>query len=591
MKIIKRILGLIVFVFIILLLIVYLMRNTLIEYFGGLIATEKYGAKIDIDGVDFDVFKGNIKVSRVQITDKNNTMRNIGDIRDINLDIEYKPILLKKLITVDDLTLGLVEILTPRKEDGGISTTEIVKISEKTSSIKVENSVKKTSNLDLNSLKSLEFRLSGDNYRENLEKLDLKIVREYEEEQVKIKEIYSYWDEKITGDEYKEKLDLLNERYKSIEERIKVEKNPLNLVKEIGELKNIVDEINSLIKNIEGEKRKFESDLNTIKSTKDKAFRYIKSDDYFKDIVGWDEEDLKIEINSIINNYVKKYLDKNIDVFEEFKNKGTNQGGEEGNAKPPYDILIKQTNITFKHLNYKLVGDAQNIASKEEIVSEPIKFKLVGDDQKIKANLVGEISQNKENLNIKMNISGLEIDENLVQKNENLSILVGSKVNIGYNMVYEKNILDIFGSVDLSNINFDLKYLKIDDKIKNILDDGISGIKTLNLTYKYAGKSKKLSVDSDITSKISEVIEKVLKTNLEKYKQEAKKLVEIEIKKYTDKLNLEIGKVEGLEKILDQNSIKLKQLGIETKSKQDSEIKGIKSPTENLKDSLKKLFK
>ena len=119
MKRIKKILMVIFGVLILVILGVYLMRNTLIEYFGEKIGSQKYGAKIDIDDVDLDLFNGTLKIGRLQVTDKNDTMRNIGDIKGINLTVEYKP-LLKRLIVVDDLTLGLVEVFTPREVDGSI---------------------------------------------------------------------------------------------------------------------------------------------------------------------------------------------------------------------------------------------------------------------------------------------------------------------------------------------------------------------------------------------------------------------------------------------------------------------------------------
>ena len=121
MKKIGKILGVITGLIVIILLGVYLMRNTLIEYFGEKIGSEKYGAKIDIDNVDFDLFGGNIKFGRVQITDKDNTMRNIGDIHSIEVDVEYMPLLKRKLLIVNGVTLGLVEIFTPRAVDGKVN--------------------------------------------------------------------------------------------------------------------------------------------------------------------------------------------------------------------------------------------------------------------------------------------------------------------------------------------------------------------------------------------------------------------------------------------------------------------------------------
>jgi len=183
MKKIKKILGIIAGVLVLIILGVYLFRNTLIEYFGERIGSQKYGAKIDIDDVDLDLLGGNLKVGRVQITDKNNTMRNIGDLQKINLEIQYKP-LLKKLIVIDDATLGLVEVFTPREVDGAFINKKLTPPSDDFFDAG-ETEVK----LDLS---SLDIDLSGDNYKKILDDLNIKIVEEYDAERGKIEKIHTY---------------------------------------------------------------------------------------------------------------------------------------------------------------------------------------------------------------------------------------------------------------------------------------------------------------------------------------------------------------------------------------------------------------
>lgn len=353
MKKIKKMLGVIAGVLVLIILGAYFFRNTLIEYFGERIASQKYGAEIDIDDVDLDLFGANLKVGRVQITDKNNTMRNIGDLRKINLEIEYKP-LLKKLIVIDDATIGLVEIFTPRVVDGALINKELSSPSDDFSDVE-EIEVKKQGKLDLS---SLDIDLSEDNYKKILDDLNIKIVEEYDAEMGKIENIHTYWDEKLKGEDYKDRLKNIQTKYKVVEKKIRNEKNPLELLNELNKLNDLIKEIDVLVKEAESDKNQFDRDIKVIKDIQKKAFKYINSDDPFKDIVGWDEKQLQSEINLILNNYLKEYIGKNIDFFNEFNKKDETPEGE------TYDLWVKNTTLTFKHLNYTLKGEVKDVTSK-----------------------------------------------------------------------------------------------------------------------------------------------------------------------------------------------------------------------------------
>jgi len=568
----KKILGIIIGTIVLIILGVYLFRNTLIEYFGERIGSQKYGAKIDIDNVDLDLFGGNLKVGRVQITDKNNTMRNIGDIQKINLEIEYKP-LLKKLVIIDDATLGLIEIFTPRVSDGALQNTQ------STSSNAKKTEGNKKDKLDLG---SLDIDLSGDNYKEILGDLNIKIVKEYEDERVKVEKVYTYWDKKINGEIYKVRVKNIEAKYKVIEQQIKDEKDPLKLLNELDKLNDLINEIDGLVKEAESDKNQFDKDIKVIKNIQEKAFGYISSEDPFKDIVGWDEKQLKSEINLILNNYLEEYIGKNIDFFNELNKKDEAPKGE------TYDIWLKNADLTFKYQNYTLKGGAKDVTSKAGITPNPIKFSLDADDKNIKGDIRGELNREVETAEIKLNLSGLTIDDKMIGENKNLIIIVGSKMNLSYNMNYENKILDIDGQVILDELKIDPNKLELDQKIKEVLGKGLQGIDQFIINYAYDGSKGKTEFDTNIGTILSSLIKEVLDENKKKYKKEAKLMIEKEVKKYTKELKIEIEKVEGLRKIMGEDTEKLKTLEKETKTNKDS--KSTKDLINGLGDGLKNLF-
>ena len=573
MKKIKKILGMVAGILVLIILGVYLFRNTLIEYFGEKIGSQKYKAKIDIDDIDLDLFDGNLKIGRVQITDKNNTMRNVGDLRNINLEIEYKP-LFKKLIIIDNVTLGLVEILTPREIDGALINSPSDNISN-VKKIQVKDKKKLT-------LNSLDIDLKGDDYQKILDDLNIKIVEEYDAEKLKIEKIYTYWDEKLNGDNYKTKLKNIETKYKVIEEKIKNEKNPLEFLNQLDKLNDLAKEVAVLLKEAESDKNQLDKDIEVIKDIQKKTFKYINSEDPFKDIAGWDKKQLQSEINLILNNYLKEYIDKNIDFFNDFNKK------DKTSKEDSYNLWIKNTNLTFKHYNYTLKGEIKDITSKTGITPNPIRFNLDADDKAIQGDIHGELNREAETAKVKLNLSGLTIDDKMIGENKNLIIIVGSKMNLSYNMRYGNKILDLDGKIILDDLKVDPDKLEMNPTTKNIIGESLQKIDRLIIDYAYDGSKEKLIFDTNIGTILSSLIKNVLDENKTAYKIKAKAMINEEIKKYTKELNIGIEQVENLRKIMGESSKELKMFKKETKSNKDSKIE--KNILDGLGDGLKNLF-
>lgn len=577
MKKLKKILGIIAGILVLTILGVYLFRNTIIEYFGEKIGSQEYGAKIDIDDVALDIFGGRLKIGRVQITDKNNTMRNIGDIQKINLELEYKPIL-EKLIVVNDASLGLIEIFTPREVDGAIVNKKIVSPLKGPSNSKGIN-VKKEKKLNLS---NLDLDINSDNYKKVLDDLNIKIIEEYNLEKEKVEQIYVYWEKKLNGESYKDKLKNIEINYKILEEKVKNEKDPLKLLNEVDKLNNLINEIDGLVKEAENDKKKFDNDIETIKNIQKKAFKYIDSSDPFKDMIGWDEEQLKSEINLVLNEHLEEYVEKNIDFFNKIDKK------EEKSKEKAFDIWVKNTNLTFKYLNYTVKGRGKDITSRVGITPNPIEFKLDIDDKIVKGNIQGEFNRKLETAKIKSNLSGLIIDDKMIGENKTLIIIVGSKMNLSYNMNYENKIINLDGRVVIDNLKINSDELKIDKNVLEVLGKSLQKIEKLIINYNYNGSTEKLEFDTNIGAILSSVIKEVLDENIKVYKAKAKTMLDEEMKKYAKKLNLEVEKVESLKELIEINPKDLKSLEKETKSNKDS--KSTRNLIDGLGDGLKNLF-
>ena len=588
MKKIGKILGIVLGVFVVILLGVYLMRNTLIEYFGEKIGSEKYGAKIDIDKVDFDLFKGNIKFDRVQITDKNNTMRNIGDIHNIEIEVEYIPLLKEKLLIVDNVTLGLVEIYTPRTTDGKIVIKNKKKVKNEVTKT-TENKTPTKKLIKTNGylvLEDFDKNLNSEDYKKILDNLNIKIVKEYEKESKNIEDIYNYWSDKTKKDEYQEQLKEIEKKYKVLEKKIKKEKDPLKLIEYVNEINDLVKEFDKLIKKAEKDKKHFESDLKEVERIRKKAFKYVKTDDFLGDTIGWNKEKFQAQINSLLNEYLSQYIDKNIDFF----NLATDNAQETGETTDlPIDIWVKNFNLKFQHLNYTLKGNIGDIATKKEIIDKPINFKLVGDDKNIDALLEGEIDRWTKNGQVTFEVHGLKIDKQLIEKKIELAILEGSRLSISQNMKIKDEIFDIDGRILLNNIKIKENMIKVTPDVKKILGDSLSKINKIDIRYSYNGKNKKIKIKTNLDELLSDIIESIVKENMDKYKKKAKKEVDRQISKYSKKLGLEVNKVEDLEKLFNLKTKELEKIKVDINTHKDP--KEIEKDLKDLGKQFENLFK
>ena len=158
---------------------------------------------------------------------------------------------------------------------------------------------------------------------------------------------------------------------------------------------------------------------------------------------------------------------------------------------------------------------------------------MTADDKAVKGEFRGELNRESETAKVKLNLSGLTIDDKMIGKNKNLIIIVGSKVNLSYNMSYENKILDLGGKIILDDLKVNPDELEMDPVIKDVLGEGLKGIDQLIINYTYDGTEEKLEFNTNIGTILSGLIKEVLDENIKKYKTEAKLLIDKEIKKYT----------------------------------------------------------
>ena len=75
------------------------------------------GAKVEIDGLDFSFTKARLQWNRLQVTNPKNTMRNLFETGKCDLNLEFWPLLSKKII-IENFEISGFKPNTPRTTDG-----------------------------------------------------------------------------------------------------------------------------------------------------------------------------------------------------------------------------------------------------------------------------------------------------------------------------------------------------------------------------------------------------------------------------------------------------------------------------------------
>jgi len=100
--------------------ILYLLfANTLLKTLATNALTDATGAEVNIDAVEHGIFPFSLTLNRLQATDNNNPIRNKLEIAMLKADVDFMPLLNKKLI-VNELIAQDVEFDTERESAGAV---------------------------------------------------------------------------------------------------------------------------------------------------------------------------------------------------------------------------------------------------------------------------------------------------------------------------------------------------------------------------------------------------------------------------------------------------------------------------------------
>ncbi|MDW7681124.1 MAG: TIGR03545 family protein, partial [bacterium] len=218
----------------------YFTRDWRIERMLENIGQSIVGAKVEIDGFHFSLFKMECSWKRIQVTDRNDPWFNIFETGKASFDLETKPLFWRRII-IKEMILENVRSGTPRKTDGSLPHRKRPSPEKESPGFadKVKTAIEKQlAEVPVFDLSGLGKKLKIDSL---VDVENLLTVRGYNQLHQFTDSSFQHWQREL-------KPQIYLERANQIEQQLKTLKP--DQIKDIPGLTNALNKVNDLQKNI-----------------------------------------------------------------------------------------------------------------------------------------------------------------------------------------------------------------------------------------------------------------------------------------------------------------------------------------------------
>ncbi len=515
------------------------------------------GAKVEFDDVDFSLIKLHMKWKRLQVTNPDDTWRNLFETGTAEFDIDFLTLLSKKVI-IENMQLEGLRFNTPRQTDGKIAKkaeqagkkSEVIvaienRLKAETADLPVFNLLKLTKKVDVDSL----WRMVNLQTPQKIDSLKQNYQQKYMEWQQRLTELPSEKDvDRLTQQIEVIKVDQL----KSLEE-FQTAYNQLN---------NISQQIDSTRKSIKSLRSNFENDLTTITETQKIIPVWIK-EDYQRALNLAQIPDISVgniarilfgervlQMVQSITGYVGKaryYAEKVKSTTPEKESPPRLKGQDIHFGTPPNlpKFWIKKISLSGEATNeLQLAGKVENIVSQQEVINKPTTIQITG-QRRDQAAL-----QFFTTLDYRQDVSQEKIELSLLQMplaNVKLTdfALLPKKIQKGTGTL--KATLNFIGGDFESKIQFAAADLTFDySDMPTNLDARLTALSrsitesltliTLDALAAKSDKDFKLRINSNLDELIASRLKNILSQEIQKAQQQIETRVRQEVEKYQKEL-------------------------------------------------------
>ena len=563
------------------------------------------GAKVEIDNLNFSFTQVLISWDRLQVTDPQKTMQNMFETGTCRFDLEFWPLLSKKII-IEDFRVEDLRTGTPRETDGKLPEPP-----EKGPGFMdrfIASTVERLNNEVAAELPVTSFNFKQDLNVDSLMRiLNLQSPQRLQALKDDLNSKYQEWQNKLSSLTFDKDLKKIEKQAKAIKpDQIKTLDQVQKTIVQVNEIKTTLDKVN---KQINDAKKNFTRDLEETRQSLSQIDDWI-AEDYKRAMAMAKLPDFSLQniagmlFGRQVVNRVSQYLSY-VGTVRHYA--GMLQSEQPKKEKPPRlkgqdirfykenarpELWIKQILLAGQtHDGLPLQGEVLNITSNQRIIGQPTSIALKGGGKTgINFNFNGtldyrsEIPQEK----FRLNYGGFSLNGTRLSDSPLLPNTIRSGVGLlesGLDLKGEQLSAEV--RFIAKKIQFDFAKQKPESKLEQLLQETLAGIKKLDFTVKIFADSSRLrfSVQSSLDKVLADRLKGTVSRELEKAKKQIRERIDREVGKYKKEV---LQLAENNEKNISAKVAEYERLLAAQNKQIDAQLKNIEKKIDEEKKKLGK---
>ncbi|STO31721.1 Uncharacterised protein [Fusobacterium necrogenes] len=492
----KRKIGIVIGVIVILLGGLYFSKNYIIKKFLESKLTEVNKGKVDIKRVRFFPLSKKIVIENIDITSRKDGKKNFASIGkfEADYDIYFK----EKKFLVSRANFSGIEFMTQRSSDGSLG----YQLEEKNNVVVDKSGIEEKKDSQVQDLEEL-IRARA---KVNKTTLQNTLKLQYEDIEEKVREKREYWNNKIEKLETTPEYMILKQNY----EKISQEKNPLKIIRMENEIKNMVTAFKTLSKEFLKNRNAMEEDFKTIINVNEMN---KKLETTVNELVGRGEFVIN-DLDSIINYYLNEiYGDEIKDIVVKYRNVMREielRKDEDVKLQDIWEVFIEEVTVSSKVYGIELKGEVKNISSRLSKNKTNIEIYLTADSDTSHGEIYGYVDLNKIQGKINTKISNFNFKD--LKEMEILHRYVeAGEASLEKEIVLSRDNIDIIGNVEIQDMSLNSDEITgklniASPLLKAMIKPLLKDLKSGNIGYSYNSLDGKLVIKSDLSQEIMNIL-------------------------------------------------------------------------------------
>jgi len=459
-----RIWGIAVFFALVLLLAAgwYMLAPSIVASSIENLGSESVGAQVNVDSVELGLFPLSVSINRLQVTDPDQPMTNLVEVKQIKFGIDSGALLWKKVL-IEELIIDGVQLATERESSGRLEGGRVT-----------EQLVNHVTDMDMPDM-------TEEDIKHLVDKADLITIKRLNVLNQSQKNMKAYWKKALDKESLEKNIDQIKSEFDRLSKRLK--SNKMNLLTDRKDWKKLKKSINkerrkltdlktqyqrdkeSLSKQISDVKNGPKDDKNAIMAKMGLGNGVEGLSDKFlgPQFTPWISKLLAFTDNIAGDESINDSSQTNQDVAIYSTNHGTKVEFRDEQVFP--DVVIKKIILTGKDSNWELDGRGSNLSYLPWIIGQPATLDVQIEGDRHVNFSVNSAWKSRTKMTTKLNskIEGWPINHvQLMQTNQGVWFVNSGKLNVSMQ-----------GDLTLEEISLDLSLQLISPNIKS--PDNLTG--------------------------------------------------------------------------------------------------------------------